>query len=275
MPSPFYLFIHIPKTAGTTLRSILDLQYGRKNVLTYYNQTSAQLLENLNATLKVGRHGYRALIGHFPYGPHDKLETPSKYVTILRDPVTRAISSYYENAKSGSPAVRRDNGEVMDLRECIENKQQFFANQQLKMLIGKNTMDVLDNADLQTASDNFARDFLFTGISEYFDASILLLSKRLGWRPCIYGRLNTGVAQTGIENRVLESLKELNQLEIELYEERRELLLRKMRREGRRFDSALGQLVAASSAAFKKFGGASGATEITGKGNALKSYLGG
>ena len=36
MDDPFYLFMHIPKTAGTRL-SIVDEQYGFQNVLTYYN----------------------------------------------------------------------------------------------------------------------------------------------------------------------------------------------------------------------------------------------
>ena len=35
---PFYIFVHIPKTAGTTLRGIVDAQFGRKKVITYYNQ---------------------------------------------------------------------------------------------------------------------------------------------------------------------------------------------------------------------------------------------
>ena len=67
MDDPFYLFMHIPKTAGTTFRSIVDEQYGVRNVLTYYNQNSRQLLDNLEATLQIGAFNYRALIGHFQY----------------------------------------------------------------------------------------------------------------------------------------------------------------------------------------------------------------
>ena len=59
---PFYFFLHIPKTAGTTLRQIVDEQYGYKNVLTYYNQNSEQPLDNLESLLIVNP-SYRALIG--------------------------------------------------------------------------------------------------------------------------------------------------------------------------------------------------------------------
>ena len=65
MNDPFLFFLHIPKNAGTTLRSILDAQYGRRAVLTYYNQPSRQLLDNLRYMLMDQRNKYRALIGHY------------------------------------------------------------------------------------------------------------------------------------------------------------------------------------------------------------------
>ena len=83
---PFYLFLHIPKTAGTTLRSIVDQNLGPVNVLTYYNQNSRQLQDNLDAYLTF-KPNFRAIIGHFRFGFHKLLNRPSTYITFLRHPV--------------------------------------------------------------------------------------------------------------------------------------------------------------------------------------------
>ena len=213
MDDPFYLFMHIPKTAGTTFRSIVDEQYGFQNVLTYYNQNSTQLLDNLEMTLQAGSHDYRALIGHFQYGVHAPLSRTSKYVTFLRDPVERAISSHYENVKAMSPAVLNRNGELMSFGECLKEREEFFANQQIKMIIGKGSMEPVDASDLEHAKDNIRRDFIFTGISEYFDASILLLSRLIKWRPCTYGRLNVKLDKGQIDRHDLLTLHRINHFE--------------------------------------------------------------
>ena len=126
MDDPFYLFMHIPKTAGTTFRSIVDEQYGFQNVLTYYNQNSTQLLDNLDATLQLSPPDYRALIGHFQYGVHAALTRPSKYVTFLRDPVERAASSYHENVKIMSPAVLDRRGKLMNFGDCLRGRERSF-----------------------------------------------------------------------------------------------------------------------------------------------------
>ena len=242
MDDPFYLFMHIPKTAGTTLRSIVDEQYGARNVLTYYNQNSRQLLDNLDATLQVGRHDYKTLIGHFQYGVHSSLTRLAKYITFLRDPVARAISSYYENAKRMSPAVVDQDGELMTLEDCLSKREEFFANQQLKMIIGKGAMEPVKPRDLETARDNIYHDFIFTGITEYFDASILLLSRMIGWRPCTYGRLNAKPNTKRLSDSDFLQLQHINYFENRLYEEALSSLLSDMRDGGDVFDHALKEL---------------------------------
>ena len=252
MSNPFYLFMHIPKTAGTTLRSILDYQYGPENVLTYYNQNSSQLLDNLDASLCVGQNDYRALIGHFQYGVHAQLTQPSKYITFLRDPVKRAISSYYENVKIMSPAVLDRDGNLMGLGTCLREREEFFSNQQLKMFIAKGAMDPVGKSDLEIAQKNMERDFIFSGISEYFDASILLLSRLIGWNPCAYGTLNARPTQERLEAEDLSTLRRINHLENILYQDALDNLLRNIRCAGKSFDSALTELSNTTSEAAKR-----------------------
>jgi hypothetical protein len=273
MTSPFLLFMHIPKAAGTTLRSILDLQYGRKNVITYYNQPNEQLLENLDYLLRAGRHDYKALVGHFNFGVHEKLTRPASYITFLRDPVSRAISSYYENLTRGEEIVFGDDGARLSLSQCLDRSPEYFANQHLKMLIGRATMHETDRSDLENCINNMVEHFSFVGITEYFNASILLLSKQLQWRPCQFGNMNLRKMETNVEDADVTRLIELNQLDLELYEHWCEVLLNRMRRAGRSFDLALGNLTSATKDVRADDRSPQEANELTGLAPALSDYL--
>jgi hypothetical protein len=74
---PFDLFLHIPTTARTTLRHTISQLCGDENVLTNYNQPSAQLLENFESHLITHPNG-RALISHFKFVAADKESTHEK-----------------------------------------------------------------------------------------------------------------------------------------------------------------------------------------------------
>src|SRR5882724_3637635 len=53
--------------------------------------------EGMRALLRDGRKPFDFLDGHYPYGIHrfGSGSTPITYITILREPLDRAISNYY------------------------------------------------------------------------------------------------------------------------------------------------------------------------------------
>ena len=118
---PFYLFLHIPKTAGTTLRSIVDQNLGPVNVLTYYNQNSRQLQDNLDAYLTF-KPNFRAIIGHFRFGFHKLLNRPSTYITFLRHPVARTISQYKEFFVNHPHHLQDSDGNILSLTDSVRKK---------------------------------------------------------------------------------------------------------------------------------------------------------
>jgi len=217
MTSPFLLFMHIPKAAGTTLRSILDLQYGRENVITFYNQPNVQLLENLDYLLMAGRHDYKALVGHFNFGVHENLSRPSRYITFMREPVSRAISSYYENLKTNLSNFCRENGTPWTLDEALSNKPQFFANQQTKLIGGYHSDYILSETEFKIAIQNLEEKFLFAGTIELFDESLLLLSRQVGWDPCLYRRQNVRKQTEWLSPDTIDEMAKLNEFDIRLY----------------------------------------------------------
>jgi hypothetical protein len=242
MTTPLILFMHIPKAAGTTLRSILDLQYGRTNVITYYNQPNAQLLENLDYMLTAARHDYKALIGHFGFGVHEKLSRPSRYITFVREPISRAVSSYYENVKRGTSTFFDGDGNAYSLAECIEKEEQSFANGQIKMITGKENSAHVDETDLSQAFTNLELHFDFVGLTELFNPSLLLLSKKLAWKPCAFGHLNTRQAPPKIGPKTMKRLAELNSLETKFYDQIKLKVEKLIGEQTERFHNALSAL---------------------------------
>ena len=183
----------------------------------------------------------------------------------------RAASSYYENVKTMSPAVLDGDGKLMSFGDCLRERKEFFANQQIKMMIGKGAMESIDARDLQRAQDNIRRDFIFTGIAEYFDASILLLSQIIRWHPCAYGKLNSRSSKKRLVGEDLSTLRRINYLENVLYEEARDKLLVKMSCAGRKFDVALSELSKLTSEAAKN--GRHAAHALSDNNQAIKSFL--
>lgn len=214
----FLLFLHIEKTAGTTLRSVVDRQYGRDAVLTYYNQPSRQLLDNLPYVLSAAPRKRRALIGHFEFGAHENLPLASPYITILRDPIRRAVSAYYETLKTRPEKLARDDGSIMDIEEAIYRYPDQYRNHQVKMLTATPNGIEADWDCFETARRHIGEHFELVGLSERFIESMLLLGKQLAWRPCVWGRLNPGPANRNIAPRILDALREANRVDQMLYD---------------------------------------------------------
>jgi len=215
--SPFLLFIHIPKAAGTSLREVVDRQYGPDAVLTYYNQPTTSLLDNLGAMVETGSGKYRALIGHFRYGAHETLKCPWKYVTVLRDPVTRTISSYYQNLDEHPERLTRTDGSIMSLGDALEEMPDFFSNQQALMLTSVPTIHHLSADIVEGCKQSLINDFAVVGVSELFAETLSLMSRSLGWRPYQAGHSNVTGPRPKTPQAVRDRIRELNRWDMDLY----------------------------------------------------------
>jgi len=167
----FYLIQHIPKTAGTTLRHIVDQQFGPKNVLTYYNQPSIQLLENIEAHLTIFPN-YQAIIGHFKFGVHQKLSSASTYITFLRHPVARTISQYKEWTVNSPERLCGEDGKIQTLAESVDKNPDYYRDYQTSFLIGEATADMPAASISDIALQNLADYYDGIGLVEYFDQSM-------------------------------------------------------------------------------------------------------
>ncbi len=107
------LFVHIPKTAGSTLRHLASRQDRPRSVFsTGVEEPLPESIARLQRMLEAQRRRLRLVQGNFGYGLHQLFPQAARYVTFLRGPIERAISFYHyvreENAGGRFAALGRD-----------------------------------------------------------------------------------------------------------------------------------------------------------------------
>src|SRR5207249_5331452 len=90
MDSPVIVFVHVPKTGGMTLHSILSRQLHG-----VFAESMDEVQAALNALDETELDRLELVAGHVPYGVHEFLRRPVTYVTLLREPVERVVSHYW------------------------------------------------------------------------------------------------------------------------------------------------------------------------------------
>src|SRR5262249_32676541 len=114
------LSLHIPKTAGTTLKHCLYDEYAVESPYEHrwfcdgiyyfpYGFHKAKRPRFTRAARDVlARDDLRAVTGHFWYGIDRFVPRPSFYVTLLRDPGGRVVSLYHHTLKVGDVPLHHE-----------------------------------------------------------------------------------------------------------------------------------------------------------------------
>lgn len=238
------IFLHIPRTAGTTLHRIIERQYPPEEIFFIQSNDPFVDVGEFKALSEEQRAGIRMLKGHMPFGLHESIPGPSTYFTILRDPIERVISLYYFILRAPQHYLYDTiMSENMSLQTLLERKIPVMMNDgQVRMISG--TWGNLGfgecNRDvLEIAKKNLREYFAVVGIAERFDETLFLLKETFDWQNNIeYQRCNVTQnrpSKRDFSQEALHTIAQANQLDIELYKYAKEMLKEQFRRQGFRF----------------------------------------
>jgi hypothetical protein len=218
------LFLHIPKSGGSTLLNLFQANYSSRDLLVMYDARYNQPFKfkyQFSEIRPRARYHTRCIVGHFSYGidryiAGEGYSRDWKYVSVLRNPLDRVFSDYLH--------LRR----VNRWPECRHIRKMSFSdfltsgiwpdanNGQVRRLCGLETecctigYGEVNRSHLQLAYHNIANDFLFVGTLNEFDYSIFRIGKALSWNQLRYAKSNR---------------KPRSQVDIELTEQERQLAL--------------------------------------------------
>jgi len=116
------IFFHIPKTAGTTLNSIIRNNYSSNVIyeLGWQPQISINKLKKLDSDRLTK---LKVISGHMTFGIHNYIPHECSYVTILRNPIDRVISFYNYLLRAGLPGLTdRIKDECSDITDFLNSE---------------------------------------------------------------------------------------------------------------------------------------------------------
>ena len=239
------LFIHIHKTAGTTLHRIIEQEYNPFLVYTIEGGIIEWSIDHFKGLSERRRGALRVVKGHMSFGLHEFLPQPSTYITFLRDPIERCISSYsYSKGNQINPFYRRINQEKLDLAQFVAIAP-WNNNLQCKAIAGIDRRDYRPLAlfremtqagakapdpgldrwsneeTLQRAQDNLRQYFGFVGLTERFAESLAVLKHLFGWKLSSYSsyrKSRNRPQRETFDPALLAAVEERNQFDRALYE---------------------------------------------------------
>ena len=257
------IFLHIHKTAGTSLAQLLVRQFPRDAVhrMDQHYFRVQQALDALQSLNLESRRRIGCLIGHVAYGVHSLLPQEPAYVTMLREPVSRTLSEYYYVRSAPAPYIHKlldhkDNLTPFErrFREHLRpestpaNSLEAFLemgldaetlNLQTRMLGGfvppgrfAPPYPPLPEHALQTAKKNLRDNISACGLVERFDESVLLMQSIFSWRNAYYTVENTRRGQLHrkpVAKTTLGKIELHCERDLELYEYAQALFAERLR----------------------------------------------
>lgn len=231
------IYLHIHKTAGTTLQQIIDRQYDPAQIWTFGDRHRFDDFRELGETQKAG---ISLLRGHMIFGLHEFMPGASTYFTVLREPVERVVSFLYHIRRRPFEGVRCDH---LSLIELLESRQiSTMDNGQTRMLAGGEQYEYpfgeCTDELLQVAKRNLRESFSVVGLFEHFDETLLLLQRTFGWQNLYYVRENVSPGRPSSDElpvATVDLIAEHNRLDLQLYEYARRLFEEQVQGQGPQF----------------------------------------
>jgi len=201
--------LHIPKTAGTSFRSILKNEFGRRTVARFDIYPSGKIKLDEKSFEKTELHKKIQVIhGHYTYQSITNtldLSPSVSFITWLRDPVERVISNYFF------------------LRKIVAERLNETPEENLMNRIGKTLEEFVVMEENQNVMSKFLNganlsSFKFVGFQHDFETEIKRLEQIMQWKKIKNVEYNvTGNVPKISESATLDLIKKCNAEDVSLY----------------------------------------------------------
>lgn len=222
------IFLHIPKSGGTTLNSILAQNFPSKRTFTMDSRDPLVSIRSLKSMAPSQRDTIDLISGHCPFGVHELLSRQAAYITMLRNPVDRICSWYYYVLRSKANFLhKRVTSENLSLDQFVRQRELTAGlnNGQTRWLAGWDAYEAPYGACgrdvLETAKENLRRYFAVAGVTERFEESLLLMQRMFRWPYVLYRKKNVTPdrpSSAQIAPDTLDAIRKNNDLDLELYD---------------------------------------------------------
>lgn len=220
------VFLHIPKCGGTTLHFIIACcaNFSRRSYTRYVirhinppvfirDGWTGAWDEVMGASID-DNSGPACFSGHFPYGVHEHIGADCRYVTLVRDPAAREVSSFNHHYQKGFL-----DGDASMLMKLVDQRA-VLDNPQVRMLAGVEYMSgPCSEETYRRALDNMASHFSLVGTVERsteFTRALLAIS---GWPAVAYVRTQVSAVKAipGVDDALRKLLHEYHAYDARLH----------------------------------------------------------
>lgn len=221
------IFLHLAKTAGTSVRHVMAEQLNAAEMLLVYPGPGIGLQEAFISRIPLQqRRRLRLVIGHCSFGIHERLDVPSRYSVFLRHPAARLQSNFAHHGAART-VFRVDGTEINLVTTINEGLTEDFDNLMVRVIAGLSKemrpLGTVSSADVDLALNNLRTHFKFVGLQETMEESFAGLCGALGLNATALPRENvTPVSWMGADNQLASvdwaAVHHRNRFDLALYD---------------------------------------------------------